>query len=247
MPTMDLSTLPRRKPTGKPRLLAVCHDCFKKHPFSTHDIMRTDAIRDWEMKHKGHRIEFLDPTAYERSIAAHAVHEYRHNADVKLSLATDVDYTITLASLAEDANLLTGRESGSVDNTSNLYLDGMVTGHIEVGTSPTTVGDEVIEVIAIGPEDDTPTWPDVFDGTDSAETITNANIKNSIARYVARMQADDGVTGRIYPFGPVSLATIFGLMPSLHVVFLTHSTGVDLDATESNHIITFQGVYATVA
>ena len=44
-------------------------------------------------------------------------------ADLKLAYGTASDVTITLASLASDTNLLTGRESTAVDNTSSLVLD----------------------------------------------------------------------------------------------------------------------------
>lgn len=233
------------------KIIAVCHTCAKKHPIEF-DPQRGPgaAFSDWMTKHpQPHDIDFWYPgRSYKKPIGDVGILDgYIDNADIKIAYAADADYTKTLASLAEDANLLTGRETGSVDNTSNLYLDWYVTGKIEVGTSPTTNGDEVIEVLAIGPEDDTPTWPDVFDGTDSAETITNDNIKNSIARYVARIQADDGTTGAVYPFGPVHLSSLFGGLPSHHVLFITHSTGVNLDSTEGNHVLTGTGVYATSA
>ena len=57
-------------------------------------------------------------------------------ADLKLSYGTASDLTITLASLATDANLLTGRESAAIDNTSALVLDYLVSGKITSGTSP---------------------------------------------------------------------------------------------------------------
>lgn len=226
-------------------LIAVCHNCQKRHAITAEQFLNSHALWDWEMKHRGHRIEFLDEAAYGQSIARNAVGEYRHNADIKIAYAADADYTITLASLAEDATLLTGVESNSVSNTTNLYLDYMISGRITVGTSPTTVGDEVIEVLAVGSEDDTPTWPDVFDGTGSAETISNANIKASICRYVARIQADDGTSDVDYGFGPVSLAQLFGVCPTNHLIFVTHSTGVNLNSTGGNHAITQHGIYAT--
>lgn len=225
------------------RLLAVCHDCQHRHGITQNDILSTNAVRDWEYKHRGHRIEFLDPTAYDRSIAKHAVKEYRHNADVKLSYVADADYTITLALLASSATLLTGRESGSVDNTSDLYLDWLVTGRITTGTTPTV--DTSIEVLAIAAEDDTPTWPDVFDGTDSAETITSDNVKNATVVPVARINVD-ATSDRSYPVRQTSLAQLFGVLPVQHALFVTHDTAVNLNSTAGNHVLTGIGVYATV-
>lgn len=164
-------------------------------------------------------------------------------ADVKANYPSASDVTITLASLASDTNLLTGRESTAVDNSSNLYLDYLVSGKITTGTSPTTA--RSIQVWAIGSWDGT-NWPDVFDGTDSAETITSANHKNSVCRFIAEM-ATDATSDRTYHFGPVSLASAFGgVLPVKVVFFVTHNTAVNLNSTAGNHQIRVQPYYETV-
>ena len=164
-------------------------------------------------------------------------------ADLKLSYPAASDLTITLASLASDANLLTGRESAVIDNTANLYLDILVSGKITAGTSPTAA--RSIEVWAVGSWDGT-NWPDVFDGTESAETITSADIKASVTRYLAAM-ATANTSDRAYHFGPVSLASAFGgTLPPKVVLFVTHSTGVALNSTAGNHQIRLQPVYQTI-
>lgn len=164
-------------------------------------------------------------------------------ADVKANYPSASDVTITLASLASDTNLLTGRESTAVDNSSNLYLDYLVSGKITTGTSPTTA--RSIQVFVVGSWDGT-NWPDVFDGTDSAETITSANHKNSVCRFLAEM-ATDATSDRTYHFGPVSVASAFGgVMPKSFVVFVTHSTAVNLNSTAGNHQIRIQPYYETV-
>ena len=164
-------------------------------------------------------------------------------ADLKLAYGTASDVTITLASLATDANLLTGRESAAIDNTSALVLDYLVSGKITTGTTPTTA--KSIEVWAVGSWDGT-NWPDVFDGTDSAETITSADIKASVTRYLAAM-ATSSTSNVAYHFGPVSLAAAFGgVLPPKIVLFVTHSTAVALNATAGNHQIRLQPVYQTI-
>lgn len=164
-------------------------------------------------------------------------------ADVKANYPSASDVTITLASLASDTNLLTGRESTAVDNSSNLYLDYLVSGKITTGTSPTTA--RSIQVWAVGSWDGT-NWPDVFDGTDSAETITSANHKNSVCRFLAEM-ATDATSDRTYHFGPVSVASAFGgVLPPKFVVFVTHNTAVNLNSTSGNHQIRLQPYYETV-
>ena len=164
-------------------------------------------------------------------------------ADIRIAYGTASDLTITLASLASDTNLLTGRESATIDNTSALALDVLVSGKITAGTSPTA--SRSIEVWAVGSWDGT-NWPDVFDGTESAETITSADIKASICRLIAAM-ATANTSDRTYHFGPVSLAAAFGgVLPPKVVLFVTHSTGVALHATAGNHQIRLQPVYETV-
>lgn len=225
-------------------LVAVCHNCHVQHGLTLEQVLHTNSVRDWERKHRGHTIEFLDAATYGVSISRHAVGEYRHNADVKLSYAADVDYSIAAVSaLASSSTLLAGAESGSIANTSNLYLDYMVSGHVTSGSSPTA---GFIQVGIVGPEDDTPTWPDVFDGTASAETITSANIKNSIVRVAAHMGVGT-TTNRVYPFGPVSIAQLFGMLPTHHVLFVTHDTVAALKTEAgTDHVFTGTGVYATV-
>ena len=164
-------------------------------------------------------------------------------ADLKLSYPAASDLTITLASLASDTSLLTGRESAVIDNSTNLYLDILVSGKITAGTSPTA--SRSIEVWAVGSWDGT-NWPDVFDGTESAETITSADIKASVCRFVAAM-ATANTSDRTYHFGPVSLASAFGgTLPPKVVLFITHSTGQNLNSTAANHQIRLQPVYQTI-
>lgn len=164
-------------------------------------------------------------------------------ADIKLAYGAASDATITLASLGSDTNLLAGRESSEIVNTSTLALDYLVSGKITAGTSPTA--SRSIEVWAVGSWDGT-NWPDVFDGTDSAETITSADIKASVCRLLAAM-ATANTSDRTYHFGPVSVAAAFGgVVPPKFVVFVTHSTGVNLNSTGSNHQIRIQPVYETV-
>jgi hypothetical protein len=164
-------------------------------------------------------------------------------ADLKLAYPAASNLTITLASLGSDTNLLTGRESATIDNSSNLYLDYLISGKITTGTSPTA--SRSIEVSAVGSSDGT-NWPDVFDGTESAETITSADIKASVCRYLAAM-ATSATSNVAYHFGPVSLAAAFGgVLPPKIVLFVTHSTAVQLNATAENHQIRIQPVYQTV-
>lgn len=162
--------------------------------------------------------------------------------DLKLKYGTPAAYTITLASLASDGNLLIGRESTAIDNSSNCYTDYMIGGLITTGTSPTV--NTYITVWAVGILDDAPVWPDVFDGTDSGETWSSSSVRDNAGKRLASIivSASSNVG---YYFGPVSLASAFGgIVPSSHSIFVVHSTAVNLHATASNHAIYYWPVYA---
>jgi len=166
-------------------------------------------------------------------------------SEIKNKYAGSGSIPITLASLATDANLLTGRESTEFDNTSNLFLDVGLSGIITVGTTPTTNKEIRIYVAAI--INDTPTWPDVLDGTDSAETLTNAEVRDSglvLAHVIPVVSTTSNIS---YPFSFKSVAALFGgLLPKKFVIFVTHNTGVNLNSTGSNHMINWYGFTETV-
>ena len=166
------------------------------------------------------------------------------NADVKTAYAASAAYTISLASLATSATLVAGQESTAVSNTTNLYIDYLVGGKITGGTTPTV--DKTIEVWLYGNVNDTPTYPDVLDGTDSAETLTSVNVKKGAVQLLARMFVD-ATTDRPYWFSPVGIAQHFGgFVPKNHGLFVTHDTVAALNATAGNHVINYTGCYQTV-
>jgi hypothetical protein len=165
--------------------------------------------------------------------------------DVKVSYPADVTVTITLASLATSATRVAGRESNEIDNGTNLYLDMQASGKITVGTTPTSGG--VIEVWVIPKKDDS-NWPDVFDGTDSAETVTSRAQLEAYGQPIWSI-AIPGTTSDVgYEFSRIGLAQFFGgHLPEKFVIFVTHATGVNLNATGGNHVITLHPIYRTVA
>jgi hypothetical protein len=160
--------------------------------------------------------------------------------DILLKYATSATLTCAVESLASDTALLAGIESSVIDNTTAGYDDYLASGKVKAGTSPTAT--RQIEVWAVAW--DGSAWPDVFDGTAGAETITSAEIKAAICRPVAIM-ATTNTTDRVYHFSGVSLRQAFGgTLPSKVVLFVVHNTGVALNS--SGHEFRVQGVYAQV-
>lgn len=238
-------------------LVGLCFDCRKRHEFRATPATWLARMSEWEVKHRGHRIEFrsprrviprgLDDRHFERvGQAPWWLEAFKPNADIKLAYASSAAFTITLASLASSATFTAGRESTAVSNTTNLYLDYLVGGKITTGTSPTD--DKEIRIYAYGSIDDTPTYPDVLDGTDSDETITTADILNAgLALFGST--STDSTSDRTYWFQAASLAAVAfgGVLPKNFGVFVSHSTGVALNATGSNHALSYTGAYATSA
>lgn len=166
-------------------------------------------------------------------------------ADRKIAYGSSSAVTITLGGLATSSSFTAGRESTAIDNTSNKYLDYLIGGKIQVGTTPTASTE--IRVYVVGSVNDSPTYPDVFDGTDSAETRTSAGATDAAMKLAAVLSVDATTSNRDYWFGPVSVAALFGgVMPKYFVVFVTHNTAVNLNATDGNHVISITPVYETV-
>jgi len=164
-------------------------------------------------------------------------------ATAKTNYASSSNISISLASLASDTNLLAGVESAAIDNIVDGRRDFWISGRVTTGTSPTA--SRQIEVWAVGSIDGT-LWPDVFDGTGSAETISLAGVKASICRFVANM-ATTSTSDEDYYFGPVLLSSVFGGdIPPKFVIFVTHNTAVNLNGAAGNHYIRITPVFDTV-
>lgn len=239
------------------RLDAFCHRCKHRHPIHTDPDHFGKEVFDWRYKHLACENEFpgsiellsphrripkgFDDRVHEQTGVAPWWLEYKENADIKVAYAADAQVTLTLASLASSSTWVAGRESSSVDNSSNKYLDYEVTGKITTGTTP-TVGE--IRLYAIKPINDTPTWPDVFDGTDSDETVTNTAILDKIP--ILWSGSNSTSSNISYPIiSAISIAQLWGFIPSLFGFFVSHSTVAALNSTGSNHELSVRGIYAT--
>lgn len=241
--------------TAEIHLVGLCLDCRKRHEYRCAPEVWLTKVDEWQRKHEGHRIEFRTPRrrhprnvprrteqVWEGANEAPWWLSYSENADIKLSYAASGAYTISLASLASSSGLTAGRESDAVSNTSNLYLDYLVGGKIQTGT---TVTAGTIEVWAYASVNDTPTYPDVFDGTDSAETVTSADIKRSCLKLLASMP-NDTTNDRNYWFAGVSIAAAHGgLVPANHGLFAVHNSVANLNATGGNHVLNYRGAFMT--
>jgi hypothetical protein len=162
----------------------------------------------------------------------------------KYPATSSVALTLGVASLASDTNLLAGRASTAVDNTSNLDLDHLVSGVVTTGTTPTV--NTTIEVWAYASyktASGTPTYPDTITGTDANKTLTNSGTKAAALRLVASIVVS-ATSNVAYPFAPVSIASLFGAMPKFWGLFVVHNTGAALNSSAGNHDFQYERIQA---
>jgi len=143
--------------------------------------------------------------------------------DIKLKYASTVTMTVTnLHSLAASQALTAGWSSASVANTTNLYLDYLVSGTFTTAATSRQVGS--IEVWAMGSLTDTPTWPALATGTAGTQgtaSFTAVEQKNSYCRLLTAFNVNT-TASQIYAFPPTSIAQLFGGQAPTHwALFVT--------------------------
>ena len=138
-----------------------------------------------------------------------------------------------LSALASSATFVAGRESSQVDNTTNKYVDVLVSGSVSVGTTPTA--NTSILIYVYGAETSLATTAiDVLDGTDSAETLTNVGILNAL-RLGAAINVPAATTDVQYFVLPFSVAALFGgVVLKFWGLFVAHNTAVNLRSNAIN-------------
>jgi hypothetical protein len=167
-------------------------------------------------------------------------------ATITANYAASATITCSVASLATSSSFVAGQQSAVIDNTTNKYVDALLTGQVTVGTTPTTATQILVYVFGI--MNDTPTYPDVFGGTDAAKTLTSAGVGQGFLKLAASLNVDSATSNRAYAFGGVSVAQLFGgIMPSKWLLFVTHNTAVNLNSTAGNHFFSYIGVKYDVA
>lgn len=152
-------------------------------------------------------------------------------ATATILYGTDAAFTVTnLHSIATSATLLAGWTSGSVNNTSTLAMDYMISGRFEVNTGAAPTADTQIQLWAYSCENDTPTWPDLFsagtEGTEGTATVHDAEMMSGMRLLWSTVV--DANTSDVYTVPYTSIAQAFGHVPPYFALFVTHNTGQNL-------------------
>jgi len=160
-----------------------------------------------------------------------------------LSYGTATSGTGGITSLASSSTWVAGYEWFIIDNTTELAIDYFVDLVIRCGTTP-TVNTE-IRVYLAGSYDGS-TYPDVFDGTGSAETVTSAGVRDSFMKLAGVGVVDATTSDRDYPI-QFNTSSFFPNPPKKIVVFVAHNTGVNLNATAAQHKYAYSPIHETIA
>lgn len=234
------------------KLVAVCHDCERYHHIDVVPALFGRMASDWEIKHRGHKIELITPQRviprgfddrpYEKAGRAPWWLSYQPNSDMKIAYTADAAFAITLANLASSSDFRTGVEATAIDNTGGKYVDYDVYGKITTGTGP--IVNSEIRLFYVRPIDDAPSWPDVFDGTASAETVSSVNILSNMP--MGWGQVVDSTNDFTYPIlNALTLAQVFNIVPDHFTVFLSHNTNANLKNNAPDQAILYRGIYFT--
>ena len=142
-------------------------------------------------------------------------------ATVKLGYATNTAITVTLNSLASSQTV--GRASTKVDNTTNLYVDALVSLILPLA-SGTPANDQAIYVYGYG-STDLVNYTEGVTGTDAGFTIRNPT-------ELSLLGVVPVPTGAVtYNAGPMSVAAAFGgLLPAWWGIVVVNYTGLAFDS-----------------
>ena len=146
--------------------------------------------------------------------------------------------TLTLTSLTNGS----WRQSTAVDNTSNLYIDALVGGSVQTGTSPTA--ESTIDIYAYGQYDASGEYTGGASGSDSAFTPggDEGQLKWITSIVVSATSDVD------YEWGPFNIAPLFGgVMPQRWGLVVENNTGATLNATGTNNETAYTGIDYTTA
>ena len=164
-----------------------------------------------------------------------------------LSYRASSNLTVTnLAGIASSATWVAGWTSGTIDNTSNIDLDKLISAQFTLESASLAAGE--IRVYVYTMLDDS-TWPDLFsagtEGTEGTATIHDTEQRDSSFRLLWQTYTDTDASG-LYSMPQMSVAALFGgWLPPKFALFVTQSTGTTLETTGQQ--VTVKGVKVLTA
>lgn len=140
--------------------------------------------------------------------------------------------TCTITSLANGS----ARQSTAIDNTTNLFMDALVSLTVKSGASSTSATGHV-DVYVGATVDGGSTYTDGATGTNGAFTPTSP----TNLRFLGSINVV--ANSATYQGGPFSIASAFGgILPAEWVIVVINNSGATLDASVGS--AQYQGVFA---
>lgn len=160
------------------------------------------------------------------------------------SVTDSVAITLTAASLATSSGLITGRQSTIVTNVTNKFLSAYVTGQITTGTTPTAAKTIAVYVfVPLSFAASVFVYPKagatLLGEADAAATFDAEQRGGGLI--FAGASSTNATSDRPYSFS-FDVAEVVGYMPLKWGIFVTHDTGVALNATAGNHFFHYVGI-----
>lgn len=153
------------------------------------------------------------------------------NILLKYAAASTAMTVTNLQSLASSQDWSAGWSSASVNNTSNNYLDYIVSGTFTTHASNRQAG--VINVYIIAALNDTPTWVATATGTMGTEgtlSFTDTEERDAICRPLCSL-AVDTTASAIYAFPPTGIANLFGgVIPPYWAIYVAQNASTTTTA-----------------
>jgi hypothetical protein len=155
---------------------------------------------------------------------------------LKPTYAANATITITLTSLASAAY----RQSAAVDNTTNLYADAMIYGHVK---SLASAGlNNIYSLFLVWSNDGGTTYSNNASGSDAsyAQPDNDANMQIGSVSLISPAPASP----MTYYFPPFSFCQRAGLLflPQKWAIIVKNGAAVALTATSTDHVFSYQGV-----
>lgn len=145
-------------------------------------------------------------------------------------------FTLTIASLAATSY----RQSTAVDNTSNLFADATIYGHIKSNAAGTA--NTPYNLYGYWSNDGGTTYSNHASGSDAAYTLNTGDSNVNMLLLASTIKTTAGAdTFEIAPFSFVQRAGLL-MLPAKWGVILFNGDSAALDATAGNHLLQYQGV-----
>lgn len=152
--------------------------------------------------------------------------------DIKLQYVASVAPTVTnLHSLASSQDWTAGWSSASISNTTNEYLDYLVSGTFTTHASNRQAGS--INIYIVAALNDTPTWPAASSGTWGTEgtaAFVDTEQRDGACLLLKSLTVDNGAS-EVYSFPPTSVAMLFGgKIPPAFAIYVSQNASTTTTA-----------------